>query len=69
MKAAVLVIVCVAIAVLLVWLARTSARSSRHHRDPTEPLHPADTTSNRFYRGVDRPAGPDAEDAPDPRRT
>ena len=56
----------------LVWVARAADRSGRHGGrapDRVHPLDPADTTSDRFYRGVDRPAGPDAEDARDPRTT
>lgn len=57
----------VAGAVVLV-LAAVWASSRVRHPEQTagHGSDPADTTSDRFYRSVDRPAGPDAEDPPAP---
>jgi len=53
----------VAVLVLAAW-------ASKHMKGPEraagEGHVPADTTSDRFYRTADRPAGPDAEDPPAP---
>lgn len=58
MKAVVIIVavlVIVALAVLLL-------RQGNPEDTATHGRSPADTDSERFYRGIDRPAGPDAED-------
>jgi hypothetical protein len=59
--------------VILVVLATTLlggwSRFVKHPEETATHEHEdddLDTTSERFYRGVDRPAGPDAEDPPAP---
>lgn len=56
--------------IALVLVAVVAWMGSRHVRHPEDtagdPEEPADTTSDRFYRSADRPAGPDAEDPPAP---
>jgi hypothetical protein len=57
------VVAVVAVVVLAAW-------ASRFVKHPEQTAGhdevPADTTSDRFYRTADRPAGPDAEDPPAP---
>jgi hypothetical protein len=52
----------------LVLVAVVAWLAGRHVRHPEDaaggPEVAADTTSDRFYRSADRPAGPDAEDPP-----
>jgi hypothetical protein len=60
--------VAVVIAALLVAgiAAWASGRTKHPEQTAGHGIDPADTTSDRFYRGTDRPAGPDAEDPPAP---
>ncbi|MEZ5139350.1 MAG: hypothetical protein R2702_16095 [Acidimicrobiales bacterium] len=51
----------VAICVVAAWVAK---RAKHPEQAAGEGQVPADTTSDRFYRTADRPAGPDAEDPP-----
>lgn len=53
------------IALVLV-AAWASSRVKHPEQTAGHGVDPADTTSDRFYRSVDRPAGPDAEDPPTP---
>lgn len=65
--ASILIVAALVLVVFLVWMTRVSGRPERTagHDDRRDEARP-DTTSDRFYRGVDRPAGPDAEDTPAP---
>lgn len=57
----------VAGAIALVIAAAWASRYLRHPEDAaTHPDPEPDTTSERFYRTADRPAGPDAEEPVDP---
>ena len=61
---AVIVLVVVGLAVVA---AAWASGHVQHPEDAAGHDHvPADTTSDRFYRTADRPAGPDAEDPPAP---
>ena len=59
MKVAVIVVAVIAVLVCALVLLRQGhpEQTSTHTDDPT-----SDTLSDRLYRGVDRPAGPDVED-------
>lgn len=61
----VLALAVIGVAVIVVLIRRTPKHSedtaSHHDERP-------DTTSDNFYGGADRPAGPDAEDEPFPPR-
>lgn len=53
--------------ILVAVVAWMGSRRVRHPEDAAgDPEVPADTTSDRFHRSADRPAGPDAEDPPAP---
>jgi Na+-transporting methylmalonyl-CoA/oxaloacetate decarboxylase gamma subunit len=60
MTVVLLVLLVLVIAVVLVRFAQVAGRPEDAATHP-EDL-PEDTTSERFYRGADRPGGPDAED-------
>lgn len=62
MNAALLILLVLVVLAITVAVAVVSGRPERTatHLDD----EPEDSTSDRFYRGVDRPAGPDAEDGP-----
>lgn len=62
MNVALLILLVVVIAAVVVRATQVSGRPEQAATHP-EDL-PEDTTSSRFYRGVDRPAGPDAEGSP-----
>ena len=57
--AAIAILGCVALVVILSRQGHPEQTASHHDERP-------DTTSDRFYGGVDRPAGPDVEDSPTP---
>jgi hypothetical protein len=52
----------VGVALIVFLLTRTKHPDETASHEDERP----DTTNERFYRGVDRPAGPDAEDPPAP---
>lgn len=55
-----------ALLVVVVAIVVAASYASKHVKNPeqtaSEGEAPVADTSERFYRGVDRPAGPDAED-------
>lgn len=57
-----------AVAVVVIVLVGAAMVFARYTKHPEQTAGhdgvPADTTSDRFYRGVDRPAGPDVDDGP-----
>jgi hypothetical protein len=63
-------VIAASVAVGVVVLVVVAAWASRYVKHPEQTAGhdevPPDTTSDRFYRSVDRPAGPDAEDPPVP---
>lgn len=58
----VLAVAVVGVAVIVFLLSRTKHPDETASHDDQRP----DTTSEQFYGGADRPAGPDAEDSPAP---
>lgn len=62
-----LIVAVILVGAFLVWATRISGRPEQTaSHGPREERGGADTDSERFYEGVDRPAGPDAEDTPEP---
>lgn len=60
------------VAVVVVALVAAAILASKRVRHPEQTAGhgetPVESRSERFYRGVDRPAGPDAEDPIEPDR-
>ena len=59
-------LVAVGVVIVVVLAGWASAHVKHPEQTAGHGDHPADTTSDRFYRTADRPAGPDAEDPPAP---
>lgn len=58
------------VAIVVIVLVVATMVAARYTKHPEQAAGhddaPADSTSDRFYRTADRPAGPDAEDPPAP---
>lgn len=62
-----LIVAAILIAAFVVWATRISGRPEKTaSHGLREDRVGADTDSDRFYEGVDRPAGPDAETTGEP---